>query len=204
MVTRKRGKPRHLRGLCATRASPKLNEERNECSGNQALYCEQFATSYGRFMTPSMIRLRRAWFQIHKWIGIVLAILIIPLSLSGAALVWHDWLDEQVNPQRYPKATSALLAPTAYIESASKLLKPGERIVANPPASYYKVLRKASPLEIETVDMARRAIHDRGTRQLLEALEGKVETDFATARSDSSPAAPISCPTSTTRCSRRR
>ena len=48
--------------------------------------------------------------------------------------------------------------------------------------SYYKALRKASPQEIETLDMARRAIHDRGTRQLLEALEGKVETDFATAR----------------------
>jgi uncharacterized protein (UPF0262 family) len=48
--------------------------------------------------------------------------------------------------------------------------------------SYYKALRKASPREIETIDMARRAIHDRGTRQLLEALEGKAETDFATAR----------------------
>jgi uncharacterized protein (UPF0262 family) len=48
--------------------------------------------------------------------------------------------------------------------------------------SYYKALRKASPQEIETLDMARRAIHDRGTRQLLEALDGKVETDFATAR----------------------
>jgi len=48
--------------------------------------------------------------------------------------------------------------------------------------SYYKAMRKASAKEIETVDMARRAIHDRCTRQLLEALEGKVETDFATAR----------------------
>ena len=48
--------------------------------------------------------------------------------------------------------------------------------------SYYKALRKASAREIETIDMARRAIHDRATRQLLEALEGKVETDFATAR----------------------
>jgi uncharacterized protein (UPF0262 family) len=48
--------------------------------------------------------------------------------------------------------------------------------------SYYKALRKASAQEIETIDMARRAIHDRATRQLLEALEGKVETDFATAR----------------------
>jgi uncharacterized protein (UPF0262 family) len=48
--------------------------------------------------------------------------------------------------------------------------------------SYYKALRQASARELETLDMARRAIHDRATRQLLEALEGKVETDFATAR----------------------
>jgi uncharacterized protein (UPF0262 family) len=48
--------------------------------------------------------------------------------------------------------------------------------------SYYKALRQASAAELETLDMARRAIHDRATRQLLEALEGKVETDFATAR----------------------
>jgi uncharacterized protein (UPF0262 family) len=48
--------------------------------------------------------------------------------------------------------------------------------------SYYKALRKASAQEIETIDMARRAIHDRATRQLVEALAGKVETDFATAR----------------------
>jgi len=48
--------------------------------------------------------------------------------------------------------------------------------------SYYNAMRKASAKEIETLDMARRAIHDRGTRALLDALEGKVETDFATAR----------------------
>jgi uncharacterized protein (UPF0262 family) len=48
--------------------------------------------------------------------------------------------------------------------------------------SYYKATRKASAREIETLDMARRAIHDRGTRQLLEALEGRAATDFPTAR----------------------
>lgn len=48
--------------------------------------------------------------------------------------------------------------------------------------SYYKALRRTSAQEIETIDMARRAIHDRGTRQLEEALDGKVETDFETAR----------------------
>jgi uncharacterized protein (UPF0262 family) len=48
--------------------------------------------------------------------------------------------------------------------------------------SYYKALRQASARELETMDMARRAIHERGARQLVGALEGKVETDFATAR----------------------
>ena len=48
--------------------------------------------------------------------------------------------------------------------------------------SYYKALRRNSAQEIETIDMARRAIHDRGTRHLLESLETKVETDWETAR----------------------
>lgn len=48
--------------------------------------------------------------------------------------------------------------------------------------SYYKALRNPSAQELETLDMARRAIHDRATRQLIEALDGKVETDFDTAR----------------------
>ena len=48
--------------------------------------------------------------------------------------------------------------------------------------SYYKALRRASAQEIETLDMARRAIHDRGTRHLLDALGDKVVTDHATAR----------------------
>ena len=30
------------------------------------------------------------WLSVHKWIGLALAILIIPISLSGAALVWDD------------------------------------------------------------------------------------------------------------------
>lgn len=48
--------------------------------------------------------------------------------------------------------------------------------------SYYLALRKASAQELETLDMARKGLHDRGARRLQEALEGKAETDFATAR----------------------
>jgi uncharacterized protein (UPF0262 family) len=48
--------------------------------------------------------------------------------------------------------------------------------------SYYQAIRKATPAEIETIDMARRGIHNTAAELLLERLEGKVETDFATAR----------------------
>ncbi len=48
--------------------------------------------------------------------------------------------------------------------------------------SYYQAIRKATPNEIETIDMARRGVHNRAAELLVERLEGKVETDFATAR----------------------
>jgi len=46
-------------------------------------------------------RLRATWLQVHKWIGLTLAILIIPISLTGSALVWKGWVDQQLQPQRY-------------------------------------------------------------------------------------------------------
>lgn len=48
--------------------------------------------------------------------------------------------------------------------------------------SYYQAIRKATAQEIETIDMARRAIHDDAAQLLLDRLDGKVETDFQTAR----------------------
>ncbi|MBV7258247.1 UPF0262 family protein [Erythrobacter crassostreae] len=48
--------------------------------------------------------------------------------------------------------------------------------------SYYQAIRKATPSEIETIDMARRGVHNHAAELLQERLEGKVETDFATAR----------------------
>ena len=48
--------------------------------------------------------------------------------------------------------------------------------------SYYQAIRKATPQEIETIDMARRGVHNGAAELLVERLEGKVETDFATAR----------------------
>lgn len=48
--------------------------------------------------------------------------------------------------------------------------------------SYYQAIRKATASEIETIDMARRGIHNDAADTLLERLEGKIDTDFPTAR----------------------
>ncbi|WP_199792294.1 PepSY-associated TM helix domain-containing protein [Allosphingosinicella vermicomposti] len=75
------------------------------------------------------MKLRNAWFQVHKWIGILLAILIIPISLTGSALVWHDWLDEALNPGRYAVTSSDVrLTPSQYAQAAAPALQPGERV----------------------------------------------------------------------------
>ena len=48
--------------------------------------------------------------------------------------------------------------------------------------NYYKAIRTAPPYQIEALDMARRTLHDEGARELQARLEGKIETDFDTAR----------------------
>lgn len=48
--------------------------------------------------------------------------------------------------------------------------------------SYYQAIRKATAAEIETIDMARRGLHNEAAELLMERLEGKIEVDFATAR----------------------
>ncbi|AVO38784.1 UPF0262 family protein [Pukyongiella litopenaei] len=48
--------------------------------------------------------------------------------------------------------------------------------------SYFEAVKKLPPHQIETIDMARRGIHNEGSRVLKERLEGKVELDEDTAR----------------------
>ena len=49
----------------------------------------------------TVLRLRGIWLQVHKWIGLLLALIIIPITLSGSALVWHDGLEEMLHPGRF-------------------------------------------------------------------------------------------------------
>jgi uncharacterized iron-regulated membrane protein len=70
-------------------------------------------------------QLRALWLQVHKWIGLTLAILIIPVSLTGSALVWHDALDAWLEPKRFATIGPAALPPSAYAEAARPALPAG-------------------------------------------------------------------------------
>ena len=48
--------------------------------------------------------------------------------------------------------------------------------------SYFEAVKALPPSRIETIDMARRGIHNEGARVLQERLEGKAEVDIDTAR----------------------
>jgi len=48
--------------------------------------------------------------------------------------------------------------------------------------SYFQAIRASTAQQIETVDMARRGIHNDAAEMLIERLDGKVAVDFDTAR----------------------
>ena len=75
-------------------------------------------------------QLRATWLQVHKWIGLSLAILIIPISLTGAALVWHDWFDAQMEPQRHQAIGPAELPPSAFAAMARTVIADDYRVAS--------------------------------------------------------------------------
>ena len=48
--------------------------------------------------------------------------------------------------------------------------------------TYYDAIRTKSPSQIQAIDMGRRALHNEGSELLQARLDGKVKTDFQTAR----------------------
>jgi len=96
-------------------------------------------------MTHSpLARLRRLWLDVHLWLGVGLMVVLIPLSVSGAILVWHDALDHALYANRYavsgPEASQPV---TAYAAAADRAFagqavltqirlpqKPGDPVVA--------------------------------------------------------------------------
>ena len=71
------------------------------------------------------------------------------------------------------------------IETIVLALSPFRRVIREYFAiceSYYQAIRQATAGQIETIDMARRGIHNDAADTLVERLAGKIEVDFDTAR----------------------
>src|SRR5262249_62339999 len=84
-----------------------------------------------------LARLRAVWWTLHRWIGLALAVLLVPIALSGALLVWHDHVDALIHPDRYAVTGSALMSPSAYVARARAAVEPAVQPAAGPfPASH--------------------------------------------------------------------
>lgn len=76
-------------------------------------------------------------------------------------------------------------AANARIETIVLALSPLRRVIREYFAiceSYYQAIRQATAAQIETIDMARRGIHNDAAETLIARLGGKIEVDFDTAR----------------------
>jgi uncharacterized iron-regulated membrane protein len=67
-------------------------------------------------------RMRTVLWTLHRWIGIGFALLLVPIAVSGALLVWHDNLDAVIHPGRYAVTGVQLVQPSAYLASAATAL----------------------------------------------------------------------------------
>jgi uncharacterized iron-regulated membrane protein len=70
-------------------------------------------------------RLRTFWWAIHRWIALALCILLIPIAISGALLVWHDELDAVLHPARFTVSSHATIATSTYVAKAQAALPAG-------------------------------------------------------------------------------
>lgn len=48
--------------------------------------------------------------------------------------------------------------------------------------SYFEAIKTAPPSKIEAIDMGRRSLHNEGSQLLIDRLDGKIKTNFDTAR----------------------
>jgi uncharacterized iron-regulated membrane protein len=78
----------------------------------------------------TVLALRNAWLQVHKWIGLLLAAIIVPLSVSGALLVWDEPVDRLLNPGRYAVSGAPALEASAYALAAQAAVGTNNAVVS--------------------------------------------------------------------------
>lgn len=78
-----------------------------------------------------LARLRTLLWTVHRWIGIGLGLLLVPIAASGALLLFKDTLDAQLHPARYAVSGVEVAQPVSgYLAAAQLALAPGARPLA--------------------------------------------------------------------------
>jgi uncharacterized iron-regulated membrane protein len=77
-----------------------------------------------------LARVRSALWALHRWIALGLIILLVPMSVSGALLVWHDPLDALIHPSRYAVSGADVAPPSTYLSGAKAALDAGVQLIA--------------------------------------------------------------------------
>jgi len=81
-------------------------------------------------MTHSpLARLRRLWLDVHLWLGVGLMIVLIPLSVSGSILVWHDALDRALYADRYAVSGPEASQPMGVYKAAAEQAFAGRAVL---------------------------------------------------------------------------
>ena len=75
-------------------------------------------------------QIRRALYQVHLWIAVVLCILLVPIGLTGSLIAWPEQVQAVLHPPPHVAATeTATLSPSAYLEAAKAGLPKGARVL---------------------------------------------------------------------------
>ena len=72
---------------------------------------------------PRKLWLRRALFQIHLWLGVLLSLYVAVIGLSGSALVWEDEI--QAHAYRHESFDPAHVLPPSQVMQAVSAANPG-------------------------------------------------------------------------------
>jgi uncharacterized iron-regulated membrane protein len=122
--------------------------------------------------------LRRLWLNVHLWIALGLVALLVPISISGGLLVWHDEIDSVVNPKRYAiSAPQVALQPSEYLARAEAAVaddptKPRASALRYPePGWPVRVLMRAQPREAGARPRLVTAYIDPPTGEILDVVD---------------------------------
>jgi uncharacterized iron-regulated membrane protein len=114
---------------------------------------------------------RRVLWKVHRWIGIGLFVLLVPVALSGAALVYDDVFDPLIHPARYATTGDTLLAPSAYLDAAAKALGSAPSSVRLPEESGSPVIVQARGMGEDGRPRLLNAYMDPPTGRVLEVVD---------------------------------